>query len=378
MKHRDKKDKKGGKTAIRSASKFVRKEDAEEDDFGVRRLFDDGKFSESAHVFRNDALVVVDKISCFVPREVDEVVGGLMSKYPSVEFSIYVKGELVREDEERGITTPTMVITDWYLPEQEVTSAAVEYLEEVPDSTWNGVIHKHPSGVLNFSGTDDRYINQNFEFSLLYVNNRFQKGIINFTTTLGLRIQKEFDKILTTQSVRIPPNHATKIKTKSYLPAAGGYNYNRGYGGIYGYGFDAEDFNEDGTFNYNRNDEPKIRKEWDWKTQQWKEIPVTSAKPEPKVFHRDGIPLPAARGTSLFGNNKTEAATKPIIAEPPVDTLEDKKLSPDELAKIATDAAFAEAFLNEKGTKEESATKVPIGKAEVGTSVKDGLKRFDD
>lgn len=104
----------------------------------------------------------------------------------SQEFGMYLKGSITDE----GILN---VGLDYYVPKQKVTGASIDFEESIPDNSYNGVIHRHPCGCKSFSGTDYSYINKNFEFSLLYVDNEIGMGIINlqcktFRVQLPLKI----------------------------------------------------------------------------------------------------------------------------------------------------------------------------------------------
>lgn len=104
----------------------------------------------------------------------------------SQEFGMYLKGSL----NEEGILN---VGLDYYVPKQRVTGASIDFEEAPPDNSYTGVIHRHPNGCKSFSGTDYSYINKNFDFSLLYVDNEISMGIINlncktFRVQLPLKI----------------------------------------------------------------------------------------------------------------------------------------------------------------------------------------------
>jgi len=73
----------------------------------------------------------------------------------------------------------------WYtiLEYADGDGAAIDFEEDPPDQTYNGVIHRHPAGCKGFSGTDAMHINRNFEFSLLYEGNDIIAGIINIQLT---------------------------------------------------------------------------------------------------------------------------------------------------------------------------------------------------
>lgn len=130
-------------------------------------------------------LVPVDKIECKFPFELlkslRQVDNGVKQKIGDVEFSVYIHGEF----NDDGVF---VISEDFYIPKQKVSGASVDYLEE-PDNYYNGCLHKHPKGVTTFSGTDKKYINSNFDFSILYLNGKIQTGIINVPYHANRRLQ---------------------------------------------------------------------------------------------------------------------------------------------------------------------------------------------
>jgi len=112
-------------------------------------------------------------------RSIEAMMG---SKY--VEFGAFLKGKF-----ENGCLT---LSEDFVVVKQKVTGASIDFQENPPDG-YNGVIHRHPSGCLKFSGTDDSSINQNQMFSLLYVNNAITYGVINLDLPDKSRLQVELE-----------------------------------------------------------------------------------------------------------------------------------------------------------------------------------------
>ena len=55
---------------------------------------------------------------------------------------------------------------EYYIPKQIVSHSNIEYQPD--EYKFNTVIHRHPDGCNSFSSTDQNYINQNFELSILY------------------------------------------------------------------------------------------------------------------------------------------------------------------------------------------------------------------
>ena len=138
----------------------------------------------------NKDIVPVKKIKCIIPlsllkaiKDIENCVNRKFSN--SNEFSIYIRGEM----NDDGVLE---VFEDYYIPKQRVTAASVDYLEE-PNSYYNGCLHKHPDGCMNFSGVDEKYINSNFEFSLLYVKKKIHLGIINIKYMGNRRVQVPLD-----------------------------------------------------------------------------------------------------------------------------------------------------------------------------------------
>lgn len=97
-----------------------------------------------------------------------------------LEFGAFLKGEWNGNILDIG--------RDFYVPKQTVTHSTIDFDEPEPEG-FNGVIHRHPNGVKSFSGQDDRYINRNYEFSLLYVDNDITTGVINITISGTTRLQ---------------------------------------------------------------------------------------------------------------------------------------------------------------------------------------------
>ena len=124
-------------------------------------------------------------IVCRIPQEIlitmrtieQLMVSGGMS---SLEFGVYLKGKL-------GSDAVLVLEPDTYVPKQKVSHATIDFEEDSPPG-FNGVIHRHPNGCRGFSGTDFSYINKNFDFSLLYVDNDILLGIINVPYN-GARLQ---------------------------------------------------------------------------------------------------------------------------------------------------------------------------------------------
>lgn len=138
-------------------------------------------------VFQNVANIPLKNIQCIVTKEFMDMMRNIeynvtKSLGAKHEFGAYIKGFM----DEDGIFK---VMDEIYIPAQEVTAATIDFKENPPDG-YNGVIHRHPNGCVAFSGTDDKYINSNFEFSLLYESNTIRQSIINIKIDeYGKRLQ---------------------------------------------------------------------------------------------------------------------------------------------------------------------------------------------
>jgi len=120
-----------------------------------------------------DCIIPIDLL--FIMRECERKCGH------NDEFAILLKGSFVNES--------LMISKSFIVPEQEVTGASIDFLEDFP-SEWNGVMHKHPASCKSFSSTDETYINSNFDFSLLYVDQNITTGICNVKIdSLGFRVR---------------------------------------------------------------------------------------------------------------------------------------------------------------------------------------------
>ena len=124
-------------------------------------------------VWSNREAVPITTITAVVPATLINKLASIEQKVNSrMEFGVFVKGHL--ENGEKLIVEDSI-----YIPQQEVTGASVDFQEDEPDPSFNGVCHRHPSGVTSFSSVDATSINRNYEFSLLYVNGDIKTGIIN-------------------------------------------------------------------------------------------------------------------------------------------------------------------------------------------------------
>jgi len=120
---------------------------------------------------------------------VDEKIKKLQNYYPSLEWLAYLEGEVDHENKH-------VLVTDIVIPDsQEVTSVNVYNVEY----GWSdgrkiiGVIHSHHSMGAFFSGTDDAYINQNHDVSIVVSTSDQSpiKGQVRMKTRCGSYILAE-------------------------------------------------------------------------------------------------------------------------------------------------------------------------------------------
>lgn len=122
------------------------------------------------NVWESD-LKIINRIKVIVPLKILLVCNSIVSKLDDEEFSIVTTIE--------SRTPDTITLSEnYYIPKQKVTSVSIDYLPD--DYSHSVVIHRHPDGMNSFSKTDQDFINQNFELSLLYTASEyFVNGLYN-------------------------------------------------------------------------------------------------------------------------------------------------------------------------------------------------------
>jgi len=178
----------------------------------------------------SDLIVAVDpraySIAIYVDKKVD------------TEFSILFKGMWYK--------SVFVVSSEYYIPEQEVSSASVDYKEDLAikrQEGFNVVMHKHPKSITSFSSADYDSINQNFDCSLLLADKKFTEATllikVNNESRLIHTIPQERIMIIpmTSESnIELDELITNKIKEKKYnYGSIDYYSYNRynGYNDIY-------------------------------------------------------------------------------------------------------------------------------------------------
>jgi len=170
--------------------------------------------------WRNKSVEIINDVKCFIPIEITEAMKTLEMEFRGLEFSIFC---IAKHDPQEN---KLFLQESYFIPRQVVTRAHVDYLEDAPDG-YNCVIHKHPRGVTNFSGTDWTYINQNFDISLLWVNGNFHLGHVRALTSFGMvKIPLKFQ--LETRVAEVPQHFLSKIQRAK--PTTHGNRNHRAFG----------------------------------------------------------------------------------------------------------------------------------------------------
>ena len=160
--------------------------------------------------WKNRSAEVVEYLECVVPKEVRDIVRSANTVLPKDEFSFLLKCDI---DWDAGVVY--IDPKDVYFPEQIVTPVSVNYLEDKPE--YNGVMHKHPGQMKNFSGTDKEWINQNFQVSILWIDDQFCNGVVNVPSKAG-RIQLPI-KVYDEPDFVVNEEVVEAVKTKVKRPA---------------------------------------------------------------------------------------------------------------------------------------------------------------
>lgn len=126
--------------------------------------------NRSTNCWESD-LKVINKVKVIVPLKLLLVCNQIASKVYDDEFSIVT--DIISKD-----LNSIELSENYYIPKQIVSSGSIDYLPD--EYNHSVVIHRHPDGLNKFSSTDQKYINQNFELSLLYTKqDSFVNGIYN-------------------------------------------------------------------------------------------------------------------------------------------------------------------------------------------------------
>jgi hypothetical protein len=124
---------------------------------------------------------ILKRMQVIIPLKLLLICNQIADKVKEDEFSIVTN---IAEKDDIELT----LSEEFYVPKQEVNHSNINYLPD--EYNFNTVIHRHPDGCNSFSSTDQNYINQNFELSLLYTKrDGFVAGQYNLRHTNGYLIQ---------------------------------------------------------------------------------------------------------------------------------------------------------------------------------------------
>ena len=118
------------------------------------------------------------EITVWMMPLVKEQIEALMSEYKNIEWLAYLIGNWVDDK--------TPVVKELFIPEQKVSSAAVNNINCPEHNEINviGVIHSHHTMNHKFSQIDDDWINQNHNISLV-VSHTGMEGQVRWKTPCG-------------------------------------------------------------------------------------------------------------------------------------------------------------------------------------------------
>jgi len=179
----------------------------------------------------NESVRIVKSIPCYVPKYISNIMKALDKKFKNSEFSIF--GIIDYNKNESQFELDGV----YYIPKQKVSGASVDYLEDAPEG-YNLVIHKHPKGCRHFSGTDDSYINQNFDYSILWEGGKFVDGQVRLKTEYGM-LSLSLDIKEEEEELPIVPEDQLKKIEENTVVVVGRKHYSQ-----YGNYWPGEDYND--------------------------------------------------------------------------------------------------------------------------------------
>ena len=158
--------------------------------------------------FNIDKGVIKDKKCCtvYIPLKFVAMMNLIYQNLENKndEFTVFFRVEVDEED-----SMVYYIVEDYeeykksyIIPNQLVSHSAFSNKENINFSKYNAAIHRHPQGVTRFSGTDENYLNDNVEVSVLFIpssktnKNIFPHAIVNLPLANGKKIQVETECII--------------------------------------------------------------------------------------------------------------------------------------------------------------------------------------
>ena len=156
----------------------------------------------------DSGLNIVTKPKIIIDYNLLLVCATIQSHFPSLEFSILVKGNYTEEG--------FHLTDDYVIPKQEVTRTTIDYeeLDQYQSAGYNAVIHSHHNLGTFFSPTDEEFINCHFPCSVLYSKGDFKLATLSFHVKDNVFIL-ETDRIIK-QFSEIPIPEMENIKKRKY------------------------------------------------------------------------------------------------------------------------------------------------------------------
>jgi len=162
-----------------------------------------------SNVFDSELKIVSPVV--IVPQKVNSIVRYIQSKIGNNEFSLLLTGGWT----ESGF----QIAKEYYIPQQEVTHASVDYKEDLSllSTEWNTIYHSHPfsTGTPSFSVADRESINCNFICSLLGTMEGIKVANLSFFTGVCM-VQVPAEIVIVDDEIE--PVDISKITEKRYEP----------------------------------------------------------------------------------------------------------------------------------------------------------------
>ena len=159
----------------------------------------------------------VDHMVVYTPIELLSVCEKLDIDFPDVEFSILTKIEKIEGNE-------IYLSSEHYVPVQKVSHSSVIYGSDEKADEYDVVIHKHPEGCLEFSGTDEEFINQNHKLSILYtkdkgfINGDVKSGMYNIKLETGTMFPVPIYIMIDYSNISVETKSITEVPNVELLP----------------------------------------------------------------------------------------------------------------------------------------------------------------
>jgi len=150
-----------------------------------------------------------------IPLQLQLVCNTIQKRVNHKEFSVLARGRWTSEGFE--------VSEDYVIPEQEVTSSSVDYLEPLENykkQGYNVVIHSHPWGYrtgTDFSSSDEETINTHFDCSILFDGEKFCKAVLSIQVNNSIKLQINAKIEIVYPEITIPQEELAKIKEKKVV-----------------------------------------------------------------------------------------------------------------------------------------------------------------